>query len=318
MRRWATISRGVLPAAVALLVAAGLICGGCQRKKDDRTVRVIGSTSIQPFAEMLAEEFNGSQGDVYVEVQGGGSTAGLQAVDSGYAQIGMCSRSLKPQEQFNSVTVAYDGVAVVVNNLNPIRGLSRRQIADIFAGNRKFWTDDQLGGPPWPIRLITREEGSGTREAFTTMVMDYGTGQDVKKLHAPYASPTTMPDDVKKAIDRLLADRPRITMYSITEPSNGSVKALVSGDKAAIGYMSLGQVGTELRSIEVDGIVPNARTVLEEDPGKRYPLVRPFLFVYRGEMTPSAKKFVDYVLSKEAQDLLTRKGLVRVDAHVEE
>ncbi|MBI5722911.1 MAG: substrate-binding domain-containing protein [Planctomycetes bacterium] len=118
---------------MALLVAAG--GSGC-RKSGQKTVNVIGSTSIQPFAEMLAEEFNGRNPDFKVEVQGGGSTAGLQAVEDSLAQIGMCSRSLNKEEEqkFSPTVIARDGLAMVVHPTNKVSGLSRPQIKDIFAG----------------------------------------------------------------------------------------------------------------------------------------------------------------------------------------
>jgi phosphate transport system substrate-binding protein len=301
--------------ATAVLAAAFMAPAGCSRNKNSKSVKVVGSTSIQPFAEMLAEGFNDGQKEVYVEVQGGGTTTGLQAVEDGTANIGMCSRALKPEEKYTPITIAWDGVAVVVHNTNPVKNLSRQQIADMFTRKITNWKD--VGGRDMPVRLITREEGSGTREAFTKLVMEAQFEKDLKKLKSPYKDPTTMPADVREQIETMESHRPRITMYSITEPSNGSVKALIEGDPGAIGYMSLGQVGKEVKALSIEGIPASAATVLEKDPKKKYPLVRPFLFVVRGELTPDAKKYVDFVLAKESQDLLEKKGLVRATTPAE-
>jgi len=86
------------------------------------------------------------------------------------------------------------------------------------------------------------------------------------------------------------------------------VKELVRGDRAAVGYMSLGLVGAELKALEVDGAAPTAANVLAGS----YKLARPFLFVYRGAPGARARGFLDFVLSEAGQRLLAGEGLVRV------
>jgi phosphate transport system substrate-binding protein len=253
----------------ALVTVPSLLMGG--RQQGHQLVSVIGSTSIQPFAEMLAEDFNKKHAGTYVEVQGGGSTAGIEAVRNGIADIGMCSRNLKPDEKFASVTIARDGLAVVVNTSNPLQDLSLRQVRDIFAGRITRWS--QVGGPDQPIRTISREEGSGTREAFVKLVMD------------------------KDRVDR----------RALTQESNGAVRELVSTDPYAIGYMSLGLVGDRAKALAIDGVKPSDQTVR----AGQYPLVRPFLFVLRGQPTPAAQSYIDFVLSSPGQALLEKEGLIR-------
>jgi len=235
-------------------------------------VSVVGSTSVQPFAEMLAEEFNRNNADVRVEVQGGGSTAGIQAVATGIAAIGMCSRALKPEETgFTPITVARDGIAVVVNLANKVSDLTREQIRGIYEGKIANWKD--VGGDDRPIRLITREEGSGTREAFAHLVMGDA----------------------------------RIAASALTQESNGAVKELVKNDPGAIGYMSLGLVHGDLKALTVGGVKANAEDVINGS----YPLVRPFLFVVKGAPGAAAQRFIDFVLSPPAQAMLEKEGLVR-------
>ena len=123
------------------------------------------------------------------------------------------------------------------------------------------------------MRPITREEGSGTRDSFVHLVMG----------------------------------KERISRRALTQESNGAVKELVKGDKAAVGYMSLGMVGSELKTVRVDGVEPTAANVL----AGVYHLARPFLFITQGEIRPEARRFFDYVLSEEGQEALEREGLVR-------
>ena len=236
-------------------------------------LNVIGSNSVQPFAEMLAERYNERQTDFVVDVQGGGSTVGLQATVDGIAHIGMCSRELKKEEKerFKEVVIARDGLAIVVHPSNPIADLKRDQVRRIFNGELTNWKD--VGGADAPIRLIVREESSGTREAFMKLVM----GKD------------------------------RVSRKAISQDSNGAIKELVKADRLSIGFMSLGLVTQELKAIRVDGVEATIQAVI----AGRYPLVRPFLFVSIGNPNEQARKFISYVLSDEAQQALEKEGLVR-------
>jgi phosphate transport system substrate-binding protein len=250
-----------------------LICGGCGRTSG-RSVNLLGSTSIQPFAEMLAERYLKEYPGQFVEVQGGGSTAGLQAAESGLTNIGMCSRSLTAKESllFTPILIARDGLAIVVNPKNPVASLSIEQLRALFAGRIADW--NEVGGKAGPVRPITREEGSGTRESFVRLVM----GNE------------------------------RISRRSLTQESNGAVKELVKGDPAAIGYMSLGLVGADLKAVAIEGAQPTVENVL----AGRYNLVRPLLFVTKGTVNPATQKFIDFVLSSEGQHLLATEGLVKI------
>jgi phosphate transport system substrate-binding protein len=264
------LTRFVFPTLVVLLIF-GVICAGCRRTSAS-SVSLLGSTSIQPFAEMLAERYAKDHPGEFVEVQGGGSTAGLQAAESGLVNIGMCSRSLTAKEAliFTSILIARDGLALVVNRENPVVKLSVEQVRALFSGRVTNW--NEVGGQKGPIRPITREEGSGTRESFVRLVMS----------------------------------NERIAGRALTQESNGAVKELVKGDPAAIGYMSLGLVGKDLKAVAMDGIQPTVENVL----AGRYNLVRPLLFVTKGTANAAAQKFIDYVLSSQGQSLLASEGLV--------
>ncbi len=242
-------------------------------RASSRSVSLLGSTSIQPFAEVLAEQYAKEGPGRFVEVQGGGSTAGLQAAGNGLADIGMCSRALTPEEarDFTPILIARDGLAVVVHSDNPIADLSLEQLRGIFAGRVTNWTE--VGGKDGPVRPITREEGSGTRESFVRLVMG----------------------------------KERMSRRALTQESNGAVKELVKGDRAAIGYMSLGLVGKDLRGVPVEGGRPTVENVL----AARYTLVRPLLFVTKGTVGRASQGFIDFVLSPEGQRLLESEGLVR-------
>ena len=299
--RWALT---IFFVAVGLTVLGSIFIGS--RGGKEGAVNVVGSTSIQPFAEMLAQEFHKRRPQYYVEVQGGGSTAGIEAVRNGIADIGTCSRELKPDEQFESRVIAKDGLAIIVHWSNPVSDLTSRQIRDMFTGRITNWKD--VGGKDQPIRLISREEGSGTREAFQKLVLEKkparpATGSTGTQP-ASGASGAHVPSDVRRPED----PKPRISRKALTQESNGAVRELVKNDACAIGYMSLGLVSGEAKILKVDGVMPQTSSVTDGT----YPLVRPFLFVLKkGELGEGTQRFIDFVLSEDGQAMLEKEGLVR-------
>ncbi len=254
-----------------LLALCFLFAPGCRGPRGGSDLTLAGSTSIQPFADKWAEVFMESHRDFGVNVQGGGSSAGIQACKSGACEIGMSSRELKTGEKdLFEIVVARDGLAIVVHPSNPVRGAKVEEIKQIFAGDLKNWS--YLGGPDRAITVVTREEGSGTRGAFQEMVMG-----------------TT-----------------RIFKGAITQDSNGTVREIVAHDPFAIGFISLGLVNDQVRALELDGVAGSEETIRSG----AYRLVRPFLFVSQGEPTGRAKEFIDFVLSEEGQALIKKEGLL--------
>lgn len=235
---------------------------------------IAGSTSVQPFAEKLAEEYMRTHKEARIDIQGGGSSAGIYAAQQGAADLGASSRELvKAEKELLEIPIAYDGIAVIVNWRNSLDTLSLEQIRQIYQGKITDWS--QLGAPPHAIHLITREEGSGTRNAFEEMVM----GKDAE-----------------------------ITPAALVQDSNGSVREIVANDPYALGYISMGLVEPRVKAIAVDGVLPTRENV----KNRSYKLVRRFLLVAR-ELKPGVcQNFVNFVLSPQGQGLLENEGLVGV------
>jgi phosphate transport system substrate-binding protein len=255
---------------VLIIICAACLLS-CGRNRSQTSLIVAGSTSIQPFADKWAEVFMEKHPGIGVNVQGGGSSAGIQACKSGACQIGTSSRELKPDEKdLHEIVVARDGLAIVVHPSNPVRGATIEQIKEIFEGSLRNWM--MLGGPDRDITVVTREEGSGTRGAFQELVMG----------------------------------RTRIFKGAITEDSNGTVREIVANDPYSIGFISLGLVNDEVRALSLDGIEGNEKNILDG----RYKLVRPFLFLSREEPFGLAKEFINFVLSEEGQTLIKKEGLI--------
>lgn len=251
-----------------------LLTVGCQRSKPGITVA--GSTSVEPFAELLAEEYMLHHPLSHIYVQGGGSSAGIQAARSGAAQIGMSSRSLIGSEKdLHAVTIARDAIAVIVHRDNPVQDLPLVRVKEIFSGKIKHWK--ALGGTDRSIVLVTREEGSGTREAFQKLVL----GED------------------------------EIALEALVQDSNGAIRQVVTGDPSTIGYISLGLVNEKVKALKIGGAAPSLKNI----ESGHYHLVRPFLFVFPAEPIGETKAFLDFVMSPTAQKLLAREGLVTVPSN---
>jgi len=258
--------------AILLLLSIFLLtgCGGGR----SAAFIIVGSTSVQPYVEMLAEEYAFLYPDRAIDVQGGGSSAGIQAVESGIAAIGMSSRGLRENElHLWSTVITKDGLAIIINPSNPVGSLTMEQIRGIYAGEFSNW--NELGGLDARIHVITREEGSGTRGAFEEMVMG----------------------------------SVRINPRSIVQNSNGAVRQLVSDDQYSIGYISLGLVDIgerPVKALQIGGVVPARENVVNGS----YTLFRSFLFVAREEPTGSAMQFIDFSRSPEGQRMLVAEGLI--------
>jgi phosphate transport system substrate-binding protein len=257
---------------IFLLIAAFSLSGGCQRDHNG-AITVAGSTSVEPFAELLAEEYMNRFPGKMVYVQGGGSTAGIQATLIGAADIGMSSRPLEgPEKKLYATEIARDAIALIVNPENPVSNLSVKEVQAVFSGQIRNWKE--VGGPDHQITLVTREEGSGTRGAFQELIM----GND------------------------------EIDLGAIVQDSNGAVRQLVSSDPHSIGYISLGLVDEGVKALKIDGVFPDTPSVIKGE----YQLVRPFLFLVKDRPEGNIQAFIDFALSPEGQMLLSGEGLISV------
>lgn len=252
------------------LCLAIILLLSCARNYKNSVI-IAGSTSIQPFAEVLAEVYTQMHKGVKFNVQGGGSSAGIRAVQNGVCNIGMSSRELNAQEQgLNEIIIAYDGIVIIVNQKNPVKNLSLNELANIYAGRIKYW--HEVGGRRHRINVITREEGSGTRQSFEEKVMQSTT----------------------------------ITLDALVQDSNGAVREIVANDPNAIGYISYGLVDNRVKALTLDSIMPTVESIKQ----RKYPLVRPFLFLTNCPPQGEIKRFIDFVLSAEGQNLLQGEGLI--------
>jgi len=265
----ATTRRMPLFMAAVLLFGATSCTRSAEGARDD--VVLAGSTSIQPFAERWAESYTESR----VTVQSGGSTAGIKAAHDGTADFGMSSRELRPAEVagLTQTIVARDGIAVIVHAQNPVHALTLTQLRAIYAGTIRNWRE--VGGVDASITVITREEGSGTRDTFQEVVMGAG---------------------------RTIAREALVTAYS------GGLRKMVAEDPQAIGYVTFSQLNARVHAVALDGVMPTEQSIREGS----YRLQRPFLFLSKGALSGGAERFLRFVLSPRGQEIARAEGLAPV------
>ena len=258
------------------VIISGLVvgCGSGSAEGDTAKITISGSTSVGPTMEVLAEVYE-KDNDVNIEVQQVGSSAGIKNTIDGTSDLGMSSRDLKDEEtkEVDGTQIAIDGIAVITNTANKVTNLTSEQVKDIFTGKITNWKD--VGGEDAQIVVVSREDGSGTRDGF----------QDILGFES----------------DELIKDA------QICDGS-GNVKSTVEGNENAIAYISFGYLGDTLNDVKIDGVEPTDANVVD---GK-YPISRPFIVVNKKDgLSDVAKAFVDFIMSEEGQNIVAEEGFIK-------
>jgi phosphate transport system substrate-binding protein len=271
MKKHLAISRLVILTAVVATLVLGV---GCQKEDELMgTITEAGSTTVQPVAEKLALEFMNLHPNVNILISGGGSGEGVKQAAAGSVDLGAASRRLKADEpQLVTHLLGFDGIAVIVHASNPIKGLTMEEVAKIFSGEITDWS--QVGAPAGKITIISRElnSDSGTLVTFQEMVMKTS----------------------------------KITGTAVFEPSNQDIKAKVSTTPAAIGYLSVGLLGSGIKALDINGIA----CTLETCKTNTYPVVRPLYFLTKAQPEGIVKSFIDFCTSKDGQKIVADEGYI--------
>ena len=272
--------------ALSVMLLGTALLGACTKEEENSptptyNVRILGSTTVQPLAEVLAEKFmdankyENGKNKYNVTVGGGGSGVGVSSAKDGTADLGSISRELSVNEAADGLSayvIAIDGIAIIVNPGNNVSNLTKDQIKDIFAGNITNW--NQVGGANQSITVVTRESGSGTLDAFNGLVMN-GT---------------------------------QITSGAIIQGSNGSVKTSVINTTGAIGYISLGMVDNTVKALSVDGVAATVANVKNDT----YKLWRNLYLVSKGVPNDAASDFLNFIRSSAGQQIVVDEGYISI------
>lgn len=239
----------------------------------------------------IVGEQNGVEGRI--EIAAHGSKTAFEGLKYGQCDIGMASRPIKNDEwqalkpvvgdlrsNGSEFVLALDGIAVIVHPSNPIKSLSVSQLADIFSGTIKEWS--QVGGLNGAITIYARDENSGTRDFFNDAVL--------KKYGKTLAGDALLLENSKK------------------------LSASVATNPNAIGFIGLNYIGSNhalsLSDVGVQARKPSPFTVKTED----YILSRR-LFLYASETSknPLVARFIDFATGTAGQQIVASIGLVNLD-----
>jgi len=275
---------------LAAVLVIALFAAGCMQTGNEgqsptaprgTTLKVSGSTTVLPIAQAAADAYMAGHATADVQVTGGGSSVGVQAIGEGTADIGMSSRDLKAEEMtwypdLVTTTIANDGIAIIVHPSNSIASLTMAQIKAIYKGEITNW--NEAGGPDRIIVVIGRDSASGTREFFSEKVMN----------------------------------KEDFVATQLEKNSNGAVKQTVVQTPGAIGYVGLGYIDDQVRAIPVIVDRTPVEPTVENVVSMNYPIARPLLMITRGAPSGLAKEYIDFIRSPAGQKIISDEGFVPV------
>jgi len=261
--------------------------------KEKNSIQVKGSDTMVNLGQAWAEKYMEKNAGDFVAVTGGGSGTGLSSLISGTCDIAMSSRNIKDKEislakqkgiNPYEIKVALDGLAVVVNPKNPVSKLTIDQLARIFTGKITNWRE--LGGEDKKIVILSREVNSGTHVYFKEHVLRKG-------------DPNAKDEFVAGAL-----------MLS----SSQAIADEVAGNTAAVGYYGMGYISAKQKPVMVakDESSEYETPSIENVVNDKYPISRPLFLYTNGAPQSLVKKFVDFTLSKEGQEIVLKTDFVPI------
>ncbi|MDD1681138.1 MAG: phosphate ABC transporter substrate-binding protein [Methanoregula sp.] len=266
-----------VPAATAAPVSSG----------ERQTIKISGSTTVLPIIQKAADQYMAAHSNADIQISGGGSGVGIQAIGAKTVDIGMSSREVTTAEKtkypaFVITPVAQDGIAIIVNPANEIQHITLDQIKNIYLGKTTMWTEitgANVPGTNNQIVVIGRDSASGTRSYF----------------------------------DEVLLAKKTPAKQMLEKNSNGAVLQTVAQTPGSIGYVSIGFISNDVKALPIwynaDRIVlPGLATVKD----KSYPVSRELYVITNGQPSGLAGDFIQYILSEEGQKIVRDEGYVTV------
>jgi phosphate transport system substrate-binding protein len=247
-----------------------------------KKITIKGSDTMVILAQKWAEVYMKSHPEVTLQVTGGGSGTGISALINGATDICNASRPMKQseidklKERYGSLGVeikcAKDGITVYLNESNPVKELTIKQLSGIYTGKIKNWKE--VGGPDEAIKLYGRENSSGTYVFFQENV-----------VKGDYAASCQ------------------------TLPGTAAVVNAVKNDKYGIGYGGAAYAkGVKDCLVKKDDKTPGYAATAETIKNGTYPVSR-YLYMYlRNRPTGELKAYIDWVLGPEGQKLVVEQG----------
>ena len=268
-----TIS-GILLFSAALAIPTAASAG---------SLTIKGSDTMVLLGQRWAEQYMAKVPGATIQVTGGGSGTGISALINGTTDICQASRSMSAAEKTNlrdryntpgvEIPVARDGLSVYVNAANSVKELTMDQLRLIFTGKISNWKE--VVGPDAKMIVYSRENSSGTYVFFKEHVLK----------NADYSQ------------------------RAQSMPGTAAVVNAVSKEKNGIGYGGAAYAkGIRVLNIKKDDASPAVEPNLANVQNGSYPLSRPLFFYLRNKASGDIKAFIDWVLSAEGQEIVTKVG----------
>ena len=270
---------------LAGMLILGALFTGCGGAKESKVIQAKGSDTILNVTQGIAEEFMQKNPKAKVAVTGGGSGVGISALLNKTTDIAMASRAMKQSEidkakelgiGVEEVVLGFDGITLIVNQNNQVKGLDSVTLGKIFRGEITNWKE--IGGDDAKIVALSRDSSSGTHEFFKEHVIRGG-----EKNNLEYGPET---------------------LYM---PSNEAIKQEVKSNKYAIGYIGMGYMDDSVHSLSIDGIAPSKENV----SNKTYPIAREVYWYVPSERTGTMKELVDFAISNDGQSIVESEGFIK-------
>ena len=258
-----------------LLLSMAVLLSACGLRADE--VKIGGTGNALGTMRLLAEAYSRKNSDVKVTVLSSiGSSGAILGVPKGALDIGLISRPLTDEERAKDL-VAYEyartPTVLAVSQKTPVHGVTREQLADIYAGRFSQWSNGT------PVRPVLRQPGDDNTRQIKGLspAIDEALGLADKRQGMPFA-----------VIDQEAADK-------------------IENIPGAIGVTTLGLIRSEnrpLRPLALDGVEP---TVNNGRSGS-YPLIKRFFFITKSSPSPAAVQFIAFVKSPAGRDILVQTG----------
>ncbi len=270
--------------------------------KEKQTLKVAGSETMNSMMRYLGAEYEKTNSNVLVTVEGGGSESGIDRLRKGEIDMAVSSRDLNQNEfddlrktgNLEKVRLAYDGVALVVNPKNSVSKLHLIQASEIFSGKIQNWKE--IGGEDKQIQIVVRNDKSGTQDYFENHILrqkDLGSSAFDKNKSNQFAKNAKIVKD------------------------NSEMSKFIQENPYAIGYMGMGSAVVDnkdkiktldyARNANDPYVQPSIRNVYD----RKYKLARELFMIYKTDQGDKIDAFVTYLTSEEGQAAVLQSGYLR-------
>ena len=236
-----------------------------------KTILVAGNGPERHLIELLADAFEQHHPSISVDFFWHSNAKPVRTVELHEADIAITGEAIP---SLHSTIIARDGIAILTNFSNPIKEMTTSQLADVFSGKLRYWSQVYEEAPQTKIVLVNRATNQNIRQGFEHWLK--------------------IPDGIPRSVYRAETEKDAITR--------------VSGNLEAITFVSMAPAlrakedGVAINILFIDKIEPEVQTVLD----KRYPIQRPVMFITSQQPTPEVLAFEQFVLSQEGQRLIKK------------